>query len=155
NTVALYPAGQALSLQPTSLSRQDRAVLHLATPGGQLGTASTRLIFDNGATVPLLGAGGAAGSTSISIVPFAYADQMSQTPYGFLTYDANGLRPLAFNEYATAFSNAQENVRLISGSVNTGTNTYTVNSIASAGNFINAIGGTGTISVISGALYNV
>src|SRR5206468_5197079 len=136
-------------LLPTSLSRQDRAVLHVTAGAGQLGTASTKLLFDNGASVPLSGGGGAAGTTSISIVPFAYADQMSSTPYGFVTYDSNGIRPLASNEYATTFSNAvnPENVRLLVGSTFTGTNTYTVNSIKPAGHFINSIGGTGTITV--------
>ncbi len=157
NTIVLNSANT--TLRPSAMSRQDNAVMHFGyagTPWG--GSNSARMILgDGGASVPLLGGGGAAGTPSISIVPFAYADQTSQTPYGFVTYEANGFRPLAFNEYATTFSNSgsPQNIRLISGSTLTGANTYTVNSIASAGNFMNAVGGTGTIAVLSGALYNV
>jgi autotransporter-associated beta strand protein len=65
----------------------------------------------------LIGGGGAAGSTTISILPFAVGDD-SATGLGstFVTYGANGVRTLqaGTGEYAAAFGgSATDNVRLV------------------------------------------
>jgi fibronectin-binding autotransporter adhesin len=64
---------------------------------------ATRLMAGNGATF-LRGAGGAEGSTTMSLIPWLGAHNTngsSQSPEGFATYTANGIRALTSAEYST------------------------------------------------------
>jgi autotransporter-associated beta strand protein len=70
------------------------------------GVASVRFT-----TVPaLVGGGGAAGSTTLSLVPFAFGGHSEAT--GFVTYGSNGIRPLDDSEYLDDSFAQNSNVRL-------------------------------------------
>jgi autotransporter-associated beta strand protein len=118
------------------------------------------------ATPPALtGGGGAAGSTTMSIIPYAVGDTTANgTGSGFVTYDVGpdgmagtaddrGVRLLAANEYATTIAQAQANTAVnlqptflaLSGSL-------TVNSLSLASGFGASVVGSGTVHVTSGAL---
>jgi autotransporter-associated beta strand protein len=112
-----------------------------------LGVFSGRVFAGNGAAL-LVGGGGAAGSTNMSIIPFAVGGG------NVYTYEAaTGIRPLAPNEYVSTLppggSVTTDNVRL-DNSVNV-TSAVTVNSLSFA-NDNNVISGSGTITITSGLL---
>jgi autotransporter-associated beta strand protein len=94
-----------------------------ATPGA--GTAN--IYFTT--TPTMIGAGGSAGSNTVSIVPYALGD-LSPTGTGstFVTYGTNGIRPLADAEYANNnFGVAGANVN-IDGTTTVSTNS-SINSL--------------------------
>ena len=109
----------------------------------------------------LVGGGGGAGSTTISILPWALGGTTtSDAGSTFVTYTAaNGVRPLdTTTEYATSItdgSSTTNNVRLSGGgTVATIDNATTINSLyvvanASATN----VNGSGTLTVTSGAVF--
>jgi autotransporter-associated beta strand protein len=105
------------------------------------------------ATSALVGGGGAAGTTTVSILPWAWA-----TTNSFLTYDpANGLRPLnTASEYLTTLPVAasNDNVRLAAGAVTLPTGNTEMNSLIqpNANNITGAAGAASTLTVRSGAL---
>jgi autotransporter-associated beta strand protein len=102
----------------------------LGNPDGQ---DFTRVLA---ATAPtLLGGGGAAGSTNISIIPWAYHDTdpnsgAATSTETFLTYGPTGLRPLADSEYVTSLTapGTLNNIRIIATST-TLTQNQTINSL--------------------------
>ena len=73
---------------------------------GSSATGGTKFLFTSSPAASLIGGGGAAGSTTISVLPFAVGSANALTPavtWGLVTYDANGeVRPLAAAEYVTA-----------------------------------------------------
>ncbi|HEY1376359.1 MAG TPA: autotransporter-associated beta strand repeat-containing protein, partial [Gemmataceae bacterium] len=103
----------------------------------------------------LVGGGGAAGTTTISILPWAWSSSGS-----FVTYDpAGGLRPLSTNtgtgaEYATAIPAApsNDNVRLGGATTLAAGNSEMNSLIQPAGNITGAAGTASTLTVRSGAL---
>ena len=119
------------------------------TPGAGVSTITT------GAAPTLIGGGGAAGSTTISIVPWALGNLTANTSLttantlssGLVTYDpTNGYRPLATTEYAAALgANTSDNVRL------------TAATTAAAGVTANALGlsGATAAATLSGGPINL
>jgi autotransporter-associated beta strand protein len=116
-------------------------------------TAGSSNIQITGTAPALIGGGGAAGTTTISIAPWLVGGvNISDSGSTFVTYTAaNGLRPLdTATEFATTIGGAAtDNVRLTAATVLD--TTQTVNSlIASATNV--SLTGTGTLNVTSGAI---
>ncbi len=109
----------AAQISFTSLTRQDRAtVLFRGTslgiaPGANVGTVS----FSAAPTGDLVGGGGAAGSTNISILPYGYgASTAAGTGDSLVTFDSGRIRPLSTTEYAatmTGGTSNSDNVRLV------------------------------------------
>ena len=125
-------------------------------------TANTSNIsFTTAPTAQLVGGGGSAGSKNISIIPWAIGDT-SATGSGssFVTYDANGIRPLASGEYDTALpaGASTNNVSLSIPSTTTVTvnGATTVNSLLLTGSPVGSVvtlAGTGALTITSGALF--
>ena len=113
-------------------------------------TASSGNIQFTG-TAPALVGGGAATGTNISIIPWALGGAISADAGStFVTYTAdNGIRPLnVATEFAAAFANATDNVRL---TANTDVaSATTANSLIVSGF---TLSGAGTVSVTSGAVF--
>ena len=133
---------------------------------GPTGGTNSNLFFGNvqqgNFTVPLVGGGGAAGSTNISILPFAIGDD-SATGGGstFVTYTANGVRTLqaAAGEYNPTLvgAGATDNVRVNNASLTTTTLAadQTVNSLILTGTANSTlINGSSKLIVGSGAILN-
>ncbi len=96
----------------------------------------------------LIGGGGAAGSSTVSIVPWAW----SNNPASFVTYGADGFRPLSVTqEYSTDLSVATPatNVRLPAGQLLTGP--ATANSLIIGGG-VSATPFGANLTLTSGAL---
>jgi autotransporter-associated beta strand protein len=126
---------------------------------GGAATTSIRVTFASGITGDLVGGGGAAGTTNISILPFAVGGAGSITNAGdtFLTVGTNGLRPLnTTTEYTTNYATATPGDNLSVNATVAGLAGKTVNSVRidnSAGNVdLTGTGGTGALNVASGAL---
>src|SRR5262249_55721377 len=106
----------------------------------------------------LVGGGGAGGTNTINILPYAIGDtSASGTGSSFVTYGANGVRPLAASEYLVAdLSGAipTANVKLDNGASGVPAGSVTVNSLAlvTSGSNTGSVTGTGTLSVTSGAI---
>ncbi len=87
-----------------------------STPGNGVGT-----ITSTASPGTLLGAGGAAGSTNQSILPYAVGNRSAAATINstHVTYDSSSgsLRPLLTTEYASAFGTATDNVRLTATTV--------------------------------------
>jgi fibronectin-binding autotransporter adhesin len=136
-TVGDTAAGTSASLSMTGgFTRTNGSTLVVSAPtslGGPDGQNYARVLAASAPT--LVGGGGAAGSTNISIIPWAYHDPLpdggSPPPNDtFLTYGATGLRPLLGAEYAASLTAAGSlnNVRLTSTSA-TLTQDQTINSL--------------------------
>jgi fibronectin-binding autotransporter adhesin len=144
------------TLQLDGLTRLDRGQFlfrgNNATFGSALGANVANLLFD---TAPALsGGGGAAGTTTISIIPFAVGG-ITTTSLGtdFVTYGAaNGVRPLAVAEYATTITSGAtttDNVKLAAAQVIAAPTTVNALAIATTTPFT---GSTSTLTVTSGAV---
>ena len=150
--------GQAAILTLSSISRVDHGVL--AVHGQKLGvTAESNhgAIFAAAGGPALIGGGGAPGTTTVSIVPWAVGDYEFQNttapPNSFATYEsANGFRPLnPATEFATSLgSNPLANVLLLSTTTNNVAKT--VNSLVMKGDASITLDGTGSVAITSGAL---
>lgn len=101
---------QNTTVNASSISRSGRGTL--IVQGANLGTAggpTTANIKDSSGLTgaALVGGGGVAGSTNISILPYASGINFTSTTAGagqLVTYDAtNGFRPLAASEYASVY----------------------------------------------------
>jgi autotransporter-associated beta strand protein len=175
-TVDTAPAAATVkTLQFGTLTRNNGAVATFRSLAGPLGTTATSRNEIKFSVAPtLVGGGGAAGTTNISILPWGRADLT-----GFVTYDANGVRYLdTTTEYvqannntnaridqaiATAGGGTDYNVRSIPGTtgnatlVNTASSTVTLNSLlfdnagATAANTYSL--NNSTINVTSGAVH--
>lgn len=158
NTIGMtVSAGTSpVQISATSLSRTDRGTFLIR--GSNLGTgasisgANGYLTLGTGPT--LVGGGGAAGTTTISILPWAIGDTSgSGTGSSFVTYGATtGFRPLSTStEYAANLtSGATTNARLTASTANAAS--VTVNSLALATS--GAVTGAGTLNITSGAILN-
>lgn len=156
--IEMQPAtAGAAALTLASLERVDRGVLLVR--GKNLGNdavASHGSVFIGGATPAMVGGGGAAGSTTVSIVPWMVGNYSTTSSTGslnsFVTYsETGGLRALnTATEYATTLGgNSSDNVLLAGNTVNDAS--VTVNALVLQGNSLN-LGGSGSINVSSGAL---
>ncbi|MBC8107075.1 MAG: autotransporter-associated beta strand repeat-containing protein, partial [Anaerolineae bacterium] len=120
--------------------------------GGGTGPGFSNVFLTNAPT--LTGGGGVAGSPTVSIVPWLFANNASgltlnSSANTFITYDTNGFRPLNLNaEFDTTLGGVStSNVRLVNSTVsNTPT---TVNSLLLTGQNLS---GPGTITIGSGAV---
>jgi autotransporter-associated beta strand protein len=136
--------------------RQNRATLRVIATGlgNPDGGDFTRVLA---ASPPaLVGGGGAAGSTNISIVPWAFhSTGPDVTPVrNFLTYGPTGLRPLAASEYVVSLTAEGDlnNVRITSTSTTLGQN-QTINALFYDNTANGTITLTGqTLTVNSGAI---
>lgn len=105
-----------------ALTRLNRGTLFVRGGSTQLGNAAAsttvpNVTFANITGANLIGGGGGAGTTTISILPYVFSSDTGtagSTGNSFATYGANGVRPLnTATEYATTFtgSTADTNVR--------------------------------------------
>jgi fibronectin-binding autotransporter adhesin len=142
------------ALTAASLSRVDRGTfLFRGTALGSAGLGNVGNVLFTTAPTGLVGGGGAAGSTNINILPYAIGDTSGTgtgtTTGGFVTYDVNGIRPLAASEYQlNSFAGTNSNVRLTAATANAGTATVNALQISTGG----SITGAGTLNVTSGAI---
>ncbi len=179
-TIATTPAAATIkTLQFGDLIRQNNAVVTFR--GDTLGTTATARNEIKFTTAPtLVGGGGAAGSTTISILPFARGGTAAaNASTGFVTYAANGIRRLdnttefvqANNDttaridqaIATAGGATNYNVRSIPGTagnatlVNTASSSVTLNALlfdsASATDARTYGFNSSTVNVTSGAVH--
>ena len=120
--INLIPGTAGSSLTTSGITRQNGATLFVrGTNLGAAPGAGNATILSTTAPA-LVGGGGAAGSTTISIVPWALGNLLATTANNVtvdtsctqVTYDPTaGFRPLAASEYATTLgANATDNVRL-------------------------------------------
>jgi fibronectin-binding autotransporter adhesin len=154
-------ATQGTTLTMASLLRENRSTLLFQ--GLNLGAAATnasRFIFSTAPTADLAGGGGADGSTSISILPYAVGAANTGTSvfWGLVTNGANGIRPLTASEYATlALAGATDNARdsfaggtqAIAGKT---VNAYVLNDADNSGEAALTVNLTGTLTLTSGTL---
>ncbi|SDT93964.1 autotransporter-associated beta strand repeat-containing protein [Verrucomicrobium sp. GAS474] len=131
NVLGVVPvnASQSVTLTLASLTQANKSTLIFAggtSTTGLLGGGNDQVMIasgnDSNVTAALVGGGGTAGTTTISIVPWAAADSEGNLSIvhdyradgGLVTYtSAGGFRVLASSEYATALgANATDNVML-------------------------------------------
>ncbi len=153
-TLTVTPnASQAASLNFNSINRQNNSTLFVrGTSLGSAPAAGVGTITSVNAPGALIGGGGAAGSTTQSILPFAVGNTSASTTLGstHVTYDSIGgnVRPLLTTEYATTLgTNSTDNVRLTAS-------TAAPDSTANALLFAPAVAATlsgGTINITSGS----
>jgi len=122
---------------------------------------TTNIVFTNSPSAMLVGGTGGAGSGNIAILPWAVGDASATgTGSSFVTYDANGIRPLNVStEYDTTITpstTTTNNVMLtIAANGNTSVaGAATVNSLFISGTAGNTtLSGAGALTVTSGAVY--
>ena len=153
--VANTSAGNVVLLNSTffPLQRSNNAVV--AFDGSTLGGATTavdQIKFQS--TPTLVGNGGGAGTASISIIPWAIGESNTannNAGWGFVTYDGNGIRPLAAGEYATtALATAGQNAR----DVTAATTAITANANAINGWVIDNNNTTSVVTLTGSVLLN-
>lgn len=156
NTITVTPnAAQSASLNFSGITRSNNSTLFVR--GTNLGAAAGAGVAQiTSATSPgtLIGGGGAAGSTNISILPWAVGNTTATglNNSSFVTFDAtNGLRPLATAEYATLTSGESDNnnTRLTAATAISAATTVNSVLVAGAGTLLS---GTGGLNITSGAL---
>jgi hypothetical protein len=101
--------------------------------GGALAAGAANVTFSTNPS--LVGGGGAAGSTTLSILPWAVASSTNgTTPDTFVTIGANGVRPLALaTEYATNLTTAAATDNVRDASDRTVSTASAVNSLVTTG----------------------
>jgi autotransporter-associated beta strand protein len=161
--VTLQPtASSGVQLTLASISRPDRATAFFR--GNSLGQTTGSNVGNVFLTSPptLIGGGGAAGSTNISIIPWAYGGVFNtiastDATNGFVTYVASGIRPLSNSEYVTSIGAgvSTDNVRVGTNSIHNTAATINSLKIAHPSNNPITILGTGTIGITSGAILNL
>lgn len=159
NTLTLRNGGSHTLLQASELARKDHGTLWIrATNLGSNSLASKTggdtSIEITGTAPTLVGGGGTAGTTGISIIPWTVAATSygSSSPSTFLTYTAaNGVRPLdTATEFASSIGGSStDNVRLTAATVLN--SNETVNSLILGASGA-SLTGTGTLTVTSGAI---
>lgn len=148
STVAITPATAVITtLLPASLSRTDRGTFLLSATTGTLGTsaASNSGKLKLPAAPALIGAGGTLAATSI--VPWAIT--VVGSTYNLATYDANGFRPLAFNEYSALAGAAPTANVLLSATTFSATQTF--NSLTFSGT-VPSLSGATKLTITSGVI---
>jgi len=166
----LYANGKTAHLNVGELERRHDMVWRMTGNassnrlriGGATGENTVQFTVGDGSGVlsELVGGGGAAGTTTISVYPFGFA--ACGTYYdSLLTYDVStGFRALDYEtEYATTITPgtvSQDNVRLAVGSTTGITLDTTVNSVFMQGSDSNqgntTINGSGKLALTSGVL---
>jgi autotransporter-associated beta strand protein len=152
--------GPEAGLTFASLSRgADRGTVLFR--GDNLGSTA-RIRFGSGPVADLVGGGGAAGSTTVSVLPYAAAlTNTGSWGNTFVTYDAaGGVRPLTTAEFATALPVGQvtaQNVRLDANATVSSPTTVNGLLLRDDGTFPAAVtvGGTATLAVTSGLVVSV
>ncbi|MEO8613742.1 MAG: autotransporter-associated beta strand repeat-containing protein [Luteolibacter sp.] len=168
NTVTVTAGAMNAQLVAGSLVRANNgAVFFRGTNLGQNTIASntagaSNISFSTAPSAQLVGGGGAAGTTTISILPWAVGSTTAGgVPTGFVTYDANGIRVLSSGagEYATTITggaSTTDNVMLsAAGGTVTANGATTINSLFlnNAAATTTVLAGTGALTVTSGAIY--
>jgi len=145
------------ALTAASLTRLERGTfLFRGTALGSAGSGTVGNILFTAAPTGLVGGGGGPLSTNISILPYAIGDTSgtgtaSTATGSFVTYDANGIRPLTIGEFqANSFGGTDQNVRLTAATANAGSATINSLLIATGG----SVTGAGTLNITSGAILN-
>jgi autotransporter-associated beta strand protein len=153
-------AGQSAAIITGNVSRDTggTAFFRGTSLGSALGANVANVTF--GTSPTLVGGGGAAGSTNISIIPWAFGNTnataaANNATNSFVTYSANGIRPLdTSTEYINNFFSVvgtTTNVRLIAAeSVLSPT---TINSLIITGSGL--VSGPGPLTIGSGAIMNL
>jgi autotransporter-associated beta strand protein len=149
------------TLQADTLVRQNRGQFNFrgnnASFGAPLAANVANLVFDTAPT--LTGGGGAAGTTTISILPYATGGiTTGSVGTDLVTYGANGIRPLSTtaNEYATTItsgSTTADNVRLSAVDAAAVTAPTQINALVIA-TTTPFTGSTSTLTVNSGTVLN-
>ncbi|MEA3210849.1 MAG: fibronectin-binding autotransporter adhesin [Chthoniobacter sp.] len=163
NLVSMSGIGATVSttLNPDSLVRTAGNRGTVSFQGASLGATALNADLVKFNTAPaLIGAGGTAGTTTMSILPYAVATaQASGTlTWGLATYDVNGIRPLnTGTEYttlggSTPTSNARSVLTTSTSTSGQTVNAYVIdNTSTTAGVTVTVSGGT-TLAPTSGAL---
>ncbi len=159
NQLILESGGNAVTITPTAtraaqasfsaLVREKRAAVYFRgtalgnSPGANVGNVQ----FATPPNADLVGGGGAAGSTTISILPYAVGrNESTGTPNSLVTVENGRIRPLSTaTEYATSMvggTATNENVRLTSGINLANANLTTRNALVmTTGTLSNSLGG--------------
>ncbi|MEY3896071.1 MAG: hypothetical protein RLZZ214_1591, partial [Verrucomicrobiota bacterium] len=119
---------------------------------------TSNIEFTSAPTAQLVGGAGGTGDKNISIIPWAVgATTTNGAPSSFVTYDGNGIRPLAVGEYDTSIPAAAStnNVKLSGATPVTANGATTINSLFlnNAASSSTVLAGTGALTVTSGAVY--
>lgn len=144
-------AAQPASLNFSSITRQNNATMFIR--GTNLGATPANGVAQIGSTAApagLVGGGGAAGSTNISILPWAVGNLGAGVVTGssMVTYAGGNFRPLSASEYAaTVGGSATDNVRFTAAAT---AGAGTVNSLVFAPGAAATLSG-GVVSITSGA----
>jgi autotransporter-associated beta strand protein len=160
-TVGVGTTAGATVLNAATVARVERGTFLFR--GTTLGTAGNSgfVALSTAPTGDLIGGGGAAGTQTISILPYAVGGtSTTDTGTTLVTLDAaanggvagaTGVRPLATAEFATNLSGgATTNARLTAATANAGTTTVNALVLATGGQ----VTGTGTLAVTSGVILN-
>ncbi len=171
NHINLNANGKAAALHIEQFTRTNNAIWRLGGKydnnnnrlriGGADGENTVQFTVGNSAEIlgQLVGGGGAAGTTTISVYPFAFANVGTYYD-SLLTYGSTGFRALDYEtEFATTITPgtvSQNNVRLPVGSTTEITSDTTVNAVFLQGSEPNkgntSLTGNGTLTVSSGVL---
>jgi autotransporter-associated beta strand protein len=163
HSVSLDAGGGHTLLSVGGITRTNKGTLLFR--GDNLGTnsiasatgGSSNLQLTGGAPA-MIGGGGTAGSTTISIVPWMVGGPgLGDSGTTFVTHDAtNGLRPLDFStEFVSSIGgNPTDNVRLTAGADTAISGNQTVNSLilGTPGSSISGTDPSDTLTVTSGAI---
>lgn len=145
-------AGGVDALTLAGVTRSNNSVLFVrGTSLGAAAAASVAQIYASTAPT-LVGGGGAAGTSTLSIVPWMVGNTSATSTFSssLVTYGATGFRPLTTSEYGTslATSTATTNVRLTAATA-VPAGGATVNALVLAFN------GTTALSSTSGSVLNI
>jgi autotransporter-associated beta strand protein len=153
---AVPGAGQSAAISFGNVSRDTggTAFFRGTGLGSALGANTSNITF---ATPPTLVGGAGATATSVSIIPWASGSTSATATLstaGFVTYGANGVRPLdVATEYVATIgaAAAQDNVRITASEAVSSAKTINALLVGTGG----GVTGSGTLTVTSGALLNV
>ena len=168
NFISVTPnVGRNAKLTAASLTRSNNAVAIIT--GTNLGAAPANgvanVVFDTSLSSQLVGGGGTAGTTTISILPWAIgsttAGITTAAAANFVTYDdTNGIRPLSAlaGEYAISITSGtadgQRHARCVAARLATINAATTINSLyINPSGTADTIAGAGTLTVTSGAVF--
>ena len=134
------------SLGQSTTTSEGMVVFRAANLGGTPGAGTANVYITS--TPTLVGGGGAAGTPTVSILPYALTDT-SSTGKGttFATYGPNGVRPLTNAEYTSDdFTVANANVNVAAADTVSGSASINALRLNNGG----SVSGSGTVTVGSG-----
>lgn len=161
NTLTGTPtASSNVAANFNSLTRQNRAtaLFRGTNLGGAFSSNQADITFSNAPTGDLIGGGGGAGSTTISILPYIIGDtSASGTGSTFVTLNSGAIRALnTGTEYTTTITggtSTSDNVRLTASlNINDAGLTTRNALIMTTGTLSNALGGS--LRLTSGTIFN-